>query len=77
MEENESQLELSLSESLREKREGTHVASMTTATPMGRIASSMAVAICFVRRSCTCSRRENVSAMRASLDRPRTNLFGM
>lgn len=50
----------------------THVASITTATPIGLMASSTARAICLVRRSCTCSLRENVSAIRASLDRPRT-----
>lgn len=59
------------------KQGGTHVASITTATPSGRIASSTAMAICFVNRSWTCSRRENVSAMRASLESPRTDLFGM
>lgn len=50
---------------------------MTTATPMGLMASSTAMAICFVRRSWTWSRREKVSAIRASFERPRTNLFGM
>ena len=53
------------------------VASITTATPIGRIASSIAVAICLVRRSWTWSRREKVSAIRASLERPRTCLLGM
>ena len=55
----------------------THVASITTATPRGLIASCTAMAICFVRRSCTCNRRLNVSAIRASLEMPRTSLFGM
>ena len=59
------------------ERERTHVASITTATPRGLMASCTAMAICFVRRSCTCRRRLNVSAMRASLERPRTSLFGM
>jgi hypothetical protein len=61
----------------REEGGQAHVASITTATPIGRIASSIAVAICFVNRSWTCSLRENVSAIRASLESPRTNLLGM
>mmetsp|Transcript_5266 Transcript_5266/g.14949 ORF Transcript_5266/g.14949 Transcript_5266/m.14949 type:complete len:367 (+) Transcript_5266:147-1247(+) len=44
--------------------------STTTATPRGSTASTMASAICLVRRSCTCRRRENTSAMRAILERP-------
>jgi hypothetical protein len=35
----------------RRRGREAHVASITTATPIGRIASSIAVAICFVRRS--------------------------
>lgn len=58
-------------------RQGTHVASITTATPRGFIASWTAIAICLVRRSCTCRRRANVSAMRASLDKPSTRLLGI
>ena len=50
---------------------------MTTATPLGRIASFTASATCFVKRSCTCKRREKVSAIRASLDRPSTSLLGI
>lgn len=60
-----------------ETRNRTHVASMTTATPRGLIASSTAIAICFVRRSWTCSLREKVSAMRASLESPNTSFLGM
>lgn len=48
------------------------VASNTTATPLGLMASCTATAICFVKRSCTCNLRENVSAIRASLESPRT-----
>lgn len=55
----------------------TYVASITTATPKGLIASSTAIAICLVKRSCTWSRREKVSAILASLDNPSTNLFGI
>ena len=55
----------------------TYVASMTTATPRGLIASSTAIAICLVRRSWTCKRRLNVSAMRASLESPRTSFRGI
>lgn len=50
---------------------------MTTATPRGLIASWTAIAICFVSRSWTCSRREKVSAIRASLEMPSTSLLGM
>lgn len=50
---------------------------MTTATPRGLIASWIATATCFVRRSWTCNRREKVSAIRASLEMPRTSLLGM
>ena len=53
------------------------LASMTTATPCGWIASSIARAICLVIRSCTWRRRPNVSASLASLDKPRTFLLGM
>ncbi len=55
----------------------TYVASMTTATPRGFIASCTQRAICFVRRSCTWRRRLKVSAMRASFEMPKTSLFGM
>lgn len=41
------------------------LASTTTATPCGASTSSIAIAICFVKRSCTCSRREYMFAMRA------------
>jgi hypothetical protein len=54
-----------------------YVASMTTATPRGLIASSTARAICFVSRSWTCRRRANVSAIRASFEMPRTSWLGM
>lgn len=57
--------------------EDTHVASMTTATPRGLIASWTAIAICLVSLSWTWSRREKVSAMRASLERPRTSFLGI
>ena len=46
--------------------------SITTATPCGLSTSVMARATCFVRRSWTCRRRENISARRAILERPRT-----
>lgn len=46
--------------------------SITTATPCGFRTSVMAKATCFVNRSCTCSRRENISARRASLESPST-----
>jgi len=55
----------------------TYVASMTTATPRGLMASCTQRAICFVRRSCTWRRRLKVSAMRASFEMPKTSLFGM
>lgn len=46
--------------------------SMTTATPWGFKTSEIASATCFVRRSWTCNRRENISARRANLESPRT-----
>lgn len=51
--------------------------SMTTATPWGLRTSDNASATCLVRRSWTCSLRENISAIRASLERPRTRPLGM
>jgi hypothetical protein len=51
--------------------------STTTATPWGCSISERARATCLVRRSWTWRRRENISAMRASLDRPMTRRFGM
>lgn len=51
--------------------------SITTPTPRGFRTSEMARATCLVRRSCTCSLRENISARRASFDRPRTRRSGM
>ena len=51
--------------------------STTTATPCGLKTSEIARATCFVRRSWTWRRRENISAMRASLESPRTRRFGM
>ena len=45
---------------------------MTTATPSGLTASRMASAIWRVSRSCTCRRREYISAIRASLLKPMT-----
>jgi hypothetical protein len=50
---------------------------MTTATPLGRIASSTARATCLVNRSWTCNRLEKVSAILANFDKPSTSLFGM
>ena len=50
----------------------SYEASMTTPTPSGLTASRMASAIWRVRRSWTCSRRENMSAIRASLLNPIT-----
>jgi hypothetical protein len=50
---------------------------MTTATPLGRIASSTARATCLVNRSWTCNRLEKVSAILANFERPRTNLLGI
>lgn len=50
--------------------------SIMTATPWGFKTSLMASATCFVRRSWTCSRRENISARRASFERPKTLRFG-
>lgn len=51
--------------------------STTTATPWGWSISESARATCFVRRSCTWRRRANISAMRASFDRPMTRRLGM
>lgn len=51
--------------------------SITTATPWGFKTSERASATCFVSRSWTCRRRENISAMRASLLRPITRREGM
>lgn len=51
--------------------------SMTTPTPRGFSISKMASATCLVRRSCTWSLRENISAKRASLERPRTQRSGI
>lgn len=48
------------------------LASITTPTPRGSMASSMANAICLVRRSWTCNRRAKVSAILANFDRPKT-----
>ena len=45
---------------------------MTTPTPSGLTASRMASAIWRVSRSWTCNRRENMSAIRASLLNPIT-----
>lgn len=50
--------------------------SIMTATPCGFKTSLIARATCFVRRSWTCSRRENISARRASFERPKTLRFG-
>ena len=50
--------------------------STTTPTPSGSHASWTACAICCVSRSCTCSRRAYISAMRASLDNPKTRPLG-
>jgi hypothetical protein len=50
---------------------------MTTATPLGLIASSTANATCFVKRSWTCNLLANVSAILASFDKPSTSLFGI
>lgn len=60
-----------------EVRTRTHLASITTATPLGLIASSTANATCLVNLSCTCNLLENVSAILASFDRPNTSLFGI
>ena len=46
--------------------------SMTTPTPSGSRASTKASTICCVRRSCTCNRRANTSAIRAIFDNPMT-----
>jgi hypothetical protein len=51
--------------------------SITTATPCGWSISDRASATCLVRRSCTWRRRANISAMRASLERPMTRRLGM
>lgn len=51
--------------------------SMTTPTPNGLSTSAIARATCFVRRSWTWSRRENISARRASFERPRTRRSGI
>lgn len=51
--------------------------SITTATPCGLSTSEMASATCFVSRSWTWRRRENISARRASLERPMTLRSGM
>ena len=51
--------------------------SMTTATPCGLSTSMMALATSRVSRSCTCSRRANISAMRGSFEMPMTLLLGM
>jgi len=45
-------------------------ASMTTITPTGASLSKSVCAICCVKRSWTCKRRANISAMRASFDKP-------
>ena len=45
---------------------------MTTATPWGFKTSVIASATCFVSRSWTWSRRENISARRANFERPST-----
>ena len=46
--------------------------SITTPTPCGISTSAMASATCLVNLSWTCSLRENISASRASFERPRT-----
>ena len=53
------------------------VASITTATPSGAIFSRIVLAIWFVSRSCTWSRRLNTSTSRGILLRPMTRLLGM
>jgi hypothetical protein len=52
-------------------------ASITTPTPRGWSTSSMAFATCSVSRSCTWSRRANMSTMRGSLERPTMRRCGM
>ena len=61
---------------MRRERE-TYVASMTTATPRGLMASWTARAICLVIRSWIDNRLLKVSAIRASFDMPRTSLLGI
>ena len=51
--------------------------SITTPTPRGFRTSEIAKATCLVSLSWTWSRRENISARRASLERPRTRRSGM
>ena len=52
-------------------------ASTTTATPRGWSTSSRVWAIWVVRRSCTCSRRANISTSRGSLESPTILRDGM
>ena len=51
--------------------------SMTTPTPRGFRTSEMAKATCLVRRSCTWSLLETISARRAIFERPRTRRSGI
>lgn len=53
------------------------LASTTTATPCGWRISNMASDTCFVSRSWSCSRRENISTMRAIFDSPMTRPSGI
>ena len=52
-------------------------ASMTTPTPWGSSLRSIISAICTVSRSCTWSRRANMSTRRGILERPTTFPLGM
>ena len=53
------------------------MASMTTPTPLGWMTSWIVSAIWTVSRSCTCSRRANMSTRRGIFERPTTLPFGM
>lgn len=55
----------------------SHSASTTTPTPSQSTAFMMFSAISRVIRSCSCNRRQEISAMRASLLRPSTLPRGM
>src|SRR5579871_2738847 len=52
------------------------LASHLTATPRGAMASWIASATCWVRRSCTCSRRANMFTIRGILLSPMTFFAG-
>ena len=52
------------------------IASATTATPFGFSTSSSVAAISVVSRSCTWSRRANISTRRGIFESPTTRPFG-